>query len=197
VDEKQWYNRGDGNYMATKQKQTIPVKLTISEEAYLRLTGTLTDKSEYMTSEVLSNTASQLLQKYADGGIILDSVSLSEIEKVTGKPVTTAREVVTYVEKAVGRQEGSYDLTVSVDPALIEPMIQRATEMGLDSPKDLLNEVVNTALTNGWAFNLTPMGGSLHFNEEGWAKVRELLGKNSPLGADFIAKYDRKRTVAA
>lgn len=180
--------------MPTAEKLNIPINIRLDQDFYDKLqerTGVSADGLNSM----LSNAANQLVDTYYSGGIVLRVDDVRRIEKVLGKPVSSAEEVVRAVQKGAGREDGQYTVKFQLDPAYEQPLKDHAEMLGWPVV-DVVKEVVETVLTNGWCHSFQPTGGHLDLTDEQAAKIRRLTGKQS-FGADDVIEAMSRRAPRA
>jgi hypothetical protein len=103
-----------------------------------------------------------------------------------GKKFSKSRELVAMVEKAMRREDSQYTQQVPIDPAWIKPLEEQSGYMGL-TPEQLLTDLINTVMSNGWAYSWTP-AHQLNFTEGDFEQLRAFMGTKQFFGSDLAKK---------
>jgi hypothetical protein len=141
-----------------KQRAIIPLTVSIKEESIAKLVPA---GSSTPVADALSARCSQYLEVTADGGLVLRSEELSEIEKNWGKQIRSGQDVVKATMIKAGRtEEGQTRFEGYLDPVWTEPLKVLALESGR-SVDELVREVYEMALENNWLYGFK-FEGSRH-----------------------------------
>jgi hypothetical protein len=161
---------------------TIP-PIQVSQETY----NFLEKNAKGNLSEALVKWGGYFFDRQARGGMMLEPEDAQYLAGLRdGKPFRSSREIVKAVESGLNREEGQYTQTIPVDPALFEPLKEQAQVMGC-SVQDILTNLINQAMTNGWAYNFSPER-QLNFTERDYDVMAKFMGKPFFFGADLVKK---------
>jgi len=176
--------------MAKVEPISVPALLTLKAETYQKLAAE--SKSDPATT--IRTWAEWFLEQYATGGLMLQPRHMEALQKANGDaPFTEAAQIVRLVEKALGFHDGAFVIRFEIDPSLHVPLEGHAKEMGL-TVKEVLTEVANCVLQNGWAFELYPEGGNIPMDATDRREFVRLLGKQTFNSKDVLAML-RKRSA--
>ena len=172
--------------MATKQDTVnfdLPLELSKNDfEAVGKIS-----KSDAITT--LKTWVPWWLKNHIGGGIMLQPEHVAYLNKLKpdGVPFRDATEIVKHVEKALGREEGQFTYPVSIDPARVPSIEQRAKECSVE-PIDLIKRAFMIALTHPDLMNIaSSMDLTLIFDRDQYRELAALTGTGTPYGADVLA----------
>jgi hypothetical protein len=182
------------------QRVNIPVTVTLRQTT---LDAFQAQVQDVPLAEWLSVRCRQWLEGYKDGGIFLTPDQVKKIEEHNEKPVGNGADVVAAVGKGNSMAaDGSRTFLLSLDPTWVEPIKNRAQEMGI-TVEQLINDTWSMALDNNWATYLeasyTPPVYFPHYRV-----IQTLTGKDRPTGAEIekaiselvqVAKAAQKATA--
>jgi hypothetical protein len=132
----------------------------------------------------MSTRARQWFENFVNGGVMLTPDHVAKIEEQGGKPIANGADVVAAVGKGNSMAaDGSRTFLLSLDPTWVEPIKNRAQEMGI-TVEQLINDTWSMALDNNWATYLeasyTPPVYFPHYRV-----IQTLTGKDRPTGAEI------------
>lgn len=170
--------------LASETTVDVDLKLRLNKVDYERVCG---------TGQELPRVAAYLIENYSKGGVMLRPTHTHYLEQISGTPVKTPESVMQICESAVTKGSGNGSLMVSytVDPALSQPLEQLAFAQGR-SPTEIVQDGINTVLTNSWLYGLQTTGGTVFLTEEDRKRLEKALNKKSITGRDLADWADRK-----
>ncbi len=165
--------------MAAKKTVTLQIQVEVDPES----AEFLKKNSKGDEAATLSGWSSYWLQQQAKGGIMVTAEDHDYLAGLRdGKRFRNSREIVRAIEAALKREDSQYTQRVPIDPAWIGPLREAAEQMGW-TPEQLLQDVINTALANGWAYSWTPQN-FIQATDSDYARISAAIGKKVFFGAD-------------
>jgi hypothetical protein len=162
---------------------TINLNLSLTPEVY----EYLETNSGGDVQKSLASWVAYYLTQQSQGGMMLTAVDHAYLAKLRdGKRFAKSVEVVKMIESALKRVDSQYTQHVPIDPAWIGPLQETAEMMGV-TVEQLLTDLVNTVVENGWAYEWRP-AHQIRFTEADFAKLQQFMGKVTFFGSDLIQK---------
>ena len=153
-------------------------------------------------SDVVSTLQSWVpywVRNQVGGGIMLQPDHIEYLNKLKpdGAPFKDASEIVKYVERALGREDGQHTFPVAVDPAKLPSIEQRAKECSVTT-EDLIARAINLALSHPDLMNIcATMDQPLVFDRDEYRELAKLTGVGTPYGVDVLAALRKLKSAAA
>jgi hypothetical protein len=173
---------------------TIPLQLTLPDAVFKSLQK-LAGGKEDPTAEI-KGWASWCLKSLAFGGMMLTGEQIQTIEKTTGEAVKNQDDILRKLQAGVAREDGQHTVKVSLDPALY-PHLEETAQVQGRTPDELLTEIVNYAVTQGWMYEWSPSGGTVMFSDAGMQRLKQHLDKRIVTEADILNLIDGKLAKSA
>ena len=147
------------------------------------------------TVAAISSLASDLVHKYAEGGLMLEKRHLDDIESATGSQIGSPRSLVDEVKKARNFSSDGLVAQATVDPGYLLPLEEVAKANG-NTVQDHLNNLFGYFIAEGFVLNLDTFGiKHVAFNRSQMAELENLLGGKP--NADMILKALKEVPVGA
>ncbi len=184
--------------MAAKDnKLTLPVELTISKDAYNKISAVKkTDGGNLALA--LSIMCAQFLESFAGGGLMVKPETMKRIEDSVGSSVSNDAELLEIIEKSAGREEGQYTIKVNVEPALWPAICEHCNVIGM-TPQEAMSDMGMRMIRDSLAFYVSNQEYApvIYLEEKDGRKLEKLLGKKNFTGKDIMALIAEKEPVAA
>jgi hypothetical protein len=166
----------------------VPIQLTPKQVASIR--ETIETPKETRDEDAISSVASDLVAKFADGGMMIDARTLSRIDEITGGAIATPRDLIPFVEKGCSVEEGQVVVKWRLDPAWV-PALQEVADRRPMTLEALVQEIMDFVVSQGWinAIRIDELP-RLTFAPEGMDRLRELVGKEHVTGTDVVRYLD-------
>lgn len=142
----------------------------------------------------INGFAKMLLEAYAGGGIMLTGIDLQAIEKTAGVKITDSSTVISSIQKSASREDGQFTVKAQIDPSFWPNITDMATQQGTTVPA-LLEDAINTMLSNSWLYSWIPAMQTNWSDKELYA-LKGIIGKDRPTAADIISALRSTRKVA-
>lgn len=180
----------------TTQDITVNLTVPIKEDAFAFWQKAAEERGKTV-DQMLASAIRYWTDHQARGGIFLEAEDAQYLTRINGSPFPSGKAIVRMIEQNLGREEGQYTQKVQIDPALIIPLEERAGQMGWTAT-ELLTDVINLCLVNGWAYDLEPEF-TIRLTQEQYRDLGQALGKAQFFGADVVEKLRKsaKKEVAA
>ena len=164
------------------QSVHIPITLILREETANQFKDTIKDVP---LSDWLATRARLWFENFANGGVMLTPDQVRKIEDTIGKQVENGNDVVSAVGASRNIADGANTFVLSLDPTWVQPLIDRATEMGR-TPGELINDMFSIGMENNWAYSIDAVyQPPIYFPHREILKT--LTGKDRPTGAEVEA----------
>lgn len=167
---------------------SIEVSLTDSQAAAFDQTV----QGDMPIGRKLSGIATGVLAHVADGGMVIDPITMGRITDLVGE-ITNCEDLVPHIEKSTGRRDGCLVAEWLIDPTY-EPMLRGIAESQGRTVQEIVQDGMNYAMGQGWLYEVTAQPEKVLFAEEDMVAVREILGKERVTGTD-IAKFIRENAA--
>jgi hypothetical protein len=128
----------------------IPLTLVLREETAKQFQDSLKDVP---FTDWLATRARLWFENYANGGVMLSPDQVKKIEETVEKPVSNGSDVVNAVGASRNIQDGSHTFLLTLDPTWVQPLKDRAAEMGR-TPEELIDDMFSIGMENNWAYSL-------------------------------------------
>lgn len=185
--------------MAKETKLTIPLNLEINRESYSKIAAAKkTDGNETMTGFALGTISSQLLDSYANGGLMLKPESVKQLEVACDSSFSTETQLVAAVQKAFKRDEGANVITVKIDDAVFPAIKEYAQTVGM-TVQEVMDDMGHRMVRDSLAFYLNAQNYEpvIYMTEPQGRKLEALTGKRHMTGDDILNLVDTKQLVGA
>ena len=106
---------------------------------------------------------------------MLTSVDVDAIRQATGVDIHDAKTVVREFAKAKDMDDGQYSAKVSIDQGYVPYLQETAGAIGW-TPQQLIEELVNMCVGNGWIYGWVPDGGTINLSKGEAEELRSLVG---------------------
>lgn len=157
----------------------IPLTLVLREETAKQFQDSLKDVP---FTDWLATRARLWFENYANGGVMLSPDQVKKIEETVEKPVSNGSDVVNAVGASRNIQDGSHTFLLTLDPTWVQPLKDRAAEMGR-TPEELIDDMFSIGMENNWAYSLDPTyQPPVYFPHP--EILKGLTGKDRPTGAE-------------
>ena len=167
------------------QSVHIPITLILREETANQFKDTIKDVP---LSDWLATRARLWFENFANGGVMLTPDQVRKIEDTIGKQVENGNDVVSAVGASRNIADGANTFVLSLDPTWVQPLIDRATEMGR-TPEELINDMFSIGMENNWAYSIdAAYQPPIYFPHRKILKT--LTGKDRPTGAEVEASIE-------
>lgn len=174
--------------MAKPETISVPLNIKLQKDAYEKLCADMQAKNPGTDASAgLSSHCNYFLLTYADGGFMLRPSDLRQLKVSTGREFASPAEIVKAVQMGENRDDGLHSVRVNIDPSFIEPLTDMAKQVGW-TVQEFITDAVNTMMTNGWLYELTPGTGPLFFSDSARASLDKIMGRKAYTGADVLAK---------
>lgn len=167
-----------------KKTFVFPTSVELTEEQVAALQAGLNGAD---LNTAIRQRVNAFLRTYIEGGLMISKRELDTIEGTTGHRISLPEEVVQFALEAKGRKGGKYSVTAEVDEAFWANVEETAAHSGL-TPDELLANLIQYVVSEGWLYSWQPSGFTLHFSESDAAYLRELAGAKTFYGKDLVAK---------
>jgi hypothetical protein len=121
--------------------------------------------------------AAYLLTHYAQGGLMLKAEEMANLQTITKTKIVNSASITALVERALERRDGGCRVEATIDDSLMEPIRELANAMGL-TVNAFVTDALNTMLTNGWLYAITPTGGTIYLTKEQHDLLKGKLGEH-------------------
>jgi hypothetical protein len=158
----------------SNQRLSVPVTLNLRPTTVNTLTATVTTISP---ADALASQAEQMLEAFADGGMMLKVEDVMEVAANVGKQIESSRDVVRATEGRASKKDGQVFISGVIDPAHVEA-VQEAADMSGMTLDEHLSEVFFTAVENGWLHESQAPGKRRVFTPEQEAWLTKELGQD-------------------
>ena len=176
--------------MSVQQSVHVPITIILREETAKQFQDSVKD---IPFGDWLATRARLWFEGFANGGIMLSPDQIKSIEKIIGKPIANGNDVVNAAGASQNIQDGSRTFLLTLDPTWVQPLKDRAAEMGR-TPEDLVNDMFSIGFENNWAYSLEPSyQPPVYFPHP--EILKGLTGKDHPTGAEVESGI--KQLVAA
>lgn len=178
---------------------SIPLTVTLRQETVAAFQAQYKD---IPIAEWMATKCRLWLENFKDGGLMLSPDQVMKIEQDSGKPVNSGAEVVSAIGKTNDVADGQRTFLLTLDPTYVQPLIDRATEIGR-TPTELVNDSWSWILDNNWLMSLDATYQPPVFFPN-YKLIQTLTGKDRPTGAEIekaitelvqIAKSAQKQTA--
>jgi len=179
--------------MVKEAKLTIPLNLEMNRDSYQKLSASKgLQGNETMTGITLGLICNQLLDCYANGGLVLKGESVKQIEDACQEKVSTELQLVSAVQKLKGKND------FSIDDALMPALRTCAEAVGM-SEREFIDEVIHRNARNNLAFYVQGMSYEpvVYITEDQGRRLEKLTGKKRLTGEDILALTEKKELVGA
>jgi hypothetical protein len=138
---------------------------------------------------LLGQWATFWLDSQARGGVMISPEDHNYLATLNnGVRFSSGKQLVAAVERGLKRDDGQFTFPITIDPAWERPLQEAADVMGITS-NQLLTEVVNTCMENGWAYSWSPHNQIIATDAD-YATIGAAIGKKVFFGRD-VAEYLR------
>jgi hypothetical protein len=163
------------------QRVTVPIEATISRDTYEKLSP-----SQKLQ---LGAMASQFLDAYVNGGILVRPDVVNTIEKCCEKKINTDVQLLQEIQKATKRDEGYNVITSKIDEALMPAVLEHCRVIGWEL-KDVMDDIANRGVRDSLAFyvNNSSWEPVVYLTEKQALVFEKALGKKHFSGDDFEPK---------
>ena len=187
--------------MAKIDKLTVPLNLEITRDSYSKLAAAKnTSGNETMTGYALGAMCGQMLEAYANGGLIIRQDSIKQVEQACGENVVIGSEMqlVSAVQNATKRDSGANVFTVKVDDAIYPAVAEYAQTVGM-TPQEVMDDMGNRMVRDSLSFYTNGMNYEpvVYMTEAQGRRLEKLTGKKHMTGEDILKLIDAKELVGA
>lgn len=140
-------------------------------------------RGDMPTVEKVAGVASDLLNKLADGGMMLSPQDVEKIHTAIGD--FTPDALIAAVDKTAHRRGGAVVAEWVVDPSWVGPLEEISKQQG-SSLQALIQDMMNTAVANQWFYSITPEPATLRMTAADNEFLKEALGMERFSTADII-----------
>jgi len=169
----------------------VPITLSLRKTTVDALSSQIQDIS---LSDWLSTRCRLWVENYVSGSVFLSPDQTRKIEELAGKPIANGNDVVSAIGKTHDIEDGQRTFLLSLDPAYVGPIADRAKEMGIE-PADFINNMWSWALDQNWFTYLEPSYQPPVFFPH-FAVIQRLTGKDRPTGAEIEKAIGELVTLA-
>ncbi len=170
--------------MAKTKTVLIPTSVELTEDQVSALQEGIGSNAD-LTTEI-RKYANAFLRTYIEGGLMLSRQHLEAIERATGTKLSLPEEVIQFALEAKGRKNGQYTVSAEVDEAFWPSVEETAAHSGL-TPDELLQNLIQYVISEGWVYSWSPSGFTLHFTEADAQYLQDLVGKKAFTGKDLVS----------
>lgn len=169
--------------MAVKGKTVIiNLQVDLSEESFANLTSLSKANSP---QESASLWAKFLLDNYVNGGMMLTPSDLQTIEKSAGLSMSGPGDIISAIQASAGRDGGQYTVKASIEPAFWPHLEESASARGM-APSELLSELINYAVSEGWLYEWEPDGLKWYLSRSVRDRYERVMKRKTVTEADFL-----------
>lgn len=155
--------------MARANKVKVPVEVSLPEDAFNRLMAL--DTRDIPESAKIQGMVSSLVDELVSGGMMLTGDGVNRLKQVL--PNADEDEIIESVEKAENYRAGQVVAEWIVDPTMIQPLKDKAEEQGIDV-KALVQNMIDTAVNNGWFYELNCQPRALFFDPKDMDRLKRI-----------------------
>jgi hypothetical protein len=184
--------------MAKDAKLTIPLNLEISKDSYEKLAAARkTQGDESLTGWTLGVMCSQMLDAYANGGLMVKPDSKKQLEAACATSIGTESQLVAAVQKAHNRDEGQNVVTIKIDDSIFPAIEEYSKTVGM-TVKEVVDDMAHRMVRDSLAFyvsnqNYEPV---VYLTEAQGRRLEKILSKRH-INGDDILNIVEKALVAA
>jgi len=131
---------------------------------------------DYPDSYKIAGVAKGAMLDIADGGFVVDGKVAKQIEALTG-PIGDAQDLVSFVERGVGREDGATVVTWKADPVYL-PLLEQAAQSQGSTVQEVMQGLMDYACGQGWLYDINPESKVLFLSREDAKAMAEILGTN-------------------
>lgn len=139
--------------MAKQNMVLVQVNIQIPEQDV----QAIKDAAKRETGAAISAVASDLVHKYAQGGIMLDRRSIEEIEGATGQSIASQQAIVDEIRTARSISRDGVIAHATIEPGYLMPLTDVATANGM-TLQQYVDLLFGIFLSEGYVINLTDFG---------------------------------------
>lgn len=177
--------------MATKKETQFALNIAIRDDRAQRLDEGIS--ADVGLGEKVSGAAVDLLNKLADGGMMLTPLEVQKLRTALGEFDSAA--VVAAAEKASGTRGGAVVVEWQVDPSWTGSLTDTARQQGM-TLNQLAQQMMDTAVDRGWFYEMTVDPRRLLVSAKTDAYFREVLGRDV-YNADDLMRLVKEKIAEA
>lgn len=167
-------------------KVKCPLTITLTEQAFKKIIDQVEGEGE--DAQKFALFTQEAMEAIGKGAMLLPSdtaARLSDIDESLNDP----EAIVNAVEKGMGVHQGLMVAHWEIDPALHEPLRQRADVQGMTVDR-LVQEMMDNAVAMGWFFDLEARVNTWFFEREKWARLQVLMGEDNPTVDSLLSRLE-------
>jgi hypothetical protein len=139
----------------------------------------------------LEGVAKQAMLDIGDGGFVVEGKVAEQIMALTG-PMESTQDLVGFVEKGMGRRDGSIEVTWNPDPTYVPVLEEAARSQGI-SVQELAQGLMDMGTSQGWCYAINPEVKILFLSREDNRFMAEVLDqKPEYITGTSIADFIRR-----
>ena len=161
---------------------TIPLSVTLDKQAFESITKNIAPGVQPI--DVLSRKAQLFFQHLANGGVMLKSDQVTEIERNSGKAISSGDDVVRATEAPAKKASGRMTFEVSIDPTWTGPL-QEIADTGGRTIDELISDMFEIAMENQWCYGTLPQFPPVYIGD--YSFIQEFTGRERPTGEEIVA----------
>jgi hypothetical protein len=180
--------------MAKESKLTIPMNLDISRESYAKLAAARnTTGNETMTAFALGAMCGQLIESYANGGLMIRAENVKHLEDATATSIATETALVAAVQKKNSREMGKNTVPVNFDDAVFPAIEEHARTVGMTT-QEVLDDMAHRMVRDSLAFYISNQNYEpvVYLTEAQGRKLEKIIGKRHINGDDILALVEKE-----
>lgn len=169
---------------------SMALVVQLSQDQLERLKS-VAEASSSTPAEYLSVMANSLVSQFLSGAMVIPPEYATRISAAlhsAGRP-DSPQAVTEAVERQVGRHGESLVVEVRIDPAWAPHLLEVASRQGISLEQHLRN-IIDWALFQGWFGAVLSEPVKMLFTPDQYKRLREVLGKDAPTGADLMEWVD-------
>lgn len=164
-------------------KIQIPITLELNERSIALISSNV--EGDAAPANKVEAFVTEVLAAIVKGAMIMPADAVDKLRDID-PDLDNPEAIIEAVEKITGQSQGEYVITWPVDPALTEPLKQRA-EMNGCTVQQLIKNMMDEAVAQGWFYDLAAKLRVVFLSEEETEEVATLLGTSDFTSQDILA----------